>query len=356
MSDNIQNRNGIDCFAFTGPRKAIWHRKGNSADEANVANMSWDEAKAWWRVNSGHDFEIVKVPAIAAFNGPEFEHFAPENRFQESEYFLLARRDDGHIFAPVTRTYQIVQPQQVDDFGDEYVGFDERFTKSAAGALGDGERIWTQWRFAEDMRVAGDAFVMGLLGSTSYDATMASRFEANTIRVVCENTLRAAWADDKAVVKVTHRSKLNADKVREQLARIVQSYEKFKVMGDAMALRSVTPIETATFIRNLLDIPMDAQRKDISTRTQNIVADLERDIRTTLRERNTNDPDLWCLLNGVTRYVDHTRSVRTDGGARDENAARFDAATFGSGDALKGKALNLLVPMLPDRSKVLIPV
>lgn len=356
MSHNIQHRNGIDCFAFTGDRKAIWHRLGNSADAAGVASMSPDEAKAWWRKASGHDFEVVKAPAIAAFNGPEFDHVAPDQRFQESEYFLLTRRDDCHIFAPVTRTYQPVQPSQIDDFGDEFVGFDERFTKDAAGALGDGERIWTTWRFAEDLTVAGDKIVPRLLASTSYDATMASRFEATTTRVVCENTLRAAWSSAKAVLKVTHRSKLNGDVVRQRLATIVSSFDQFKAMGDAMAQRVATPQETATFVRNLLDIPVDAQRKDISTRTQNMVEDLERDIRTTLRERNTTDPDLWCLLNGVTRYVDHDRSVRTDNGARDVHAARFDAATFGAGDALKGKAINLLVPMLPERDKVLLPV
>lgn len=347
MTDNIQNRNGIDCFAFTGPRKAIWHPKGNQ--------MTADSTQEEWAKASGHDFEVVKVPAIAAFNGDEFSHFPPERRFVESEYFLLARRDDGHIFAPVTKTYQPVQPSQIDNFGDEFMAFDERFIKDAAGALGDGERIWTTWRFNNDATVAGDTIEQRLLASTSYDATMASRFEATTTRVVCQNTLRAAHASAEAVLKVTHRSKLNGERVRDQLATIVQSFDKFKAMGDAMARRVMSERETATFVRNLLDIPLDATRKDISTRSQNIVADLERSIRTTLRERNTNDVDAWCLLNGVTRYVDHDRSVRTDSGARDVVAARFDAATFGAGDALKGKAINLLLPMLPDRDKVLIP-
>ena len=350
MAHNIQNRNGIDCFAFTGPRKAIWHKLGNSADAANVAGMSWEEAKAWWRTNSGHEFEIVKAPALAAFNGDEFAHFDDDRKFQDTEYYFLARRDDGHIFAAVKGGYQIVQPSQIDDFGDEYVGFDDRFVKDAAGALGDGERIWTTWRFCSDATVAGDRIEQRLLGSTSYDATMASRFEATTIRVVCNNTLRAAWADAEAVIKVTHRSKLNADRVREQLAKVVASFDKFKAMGDAMASVTLSQQECATFIRNLLDIPLDAPSKDIKTRMKNIVSDLERDINITLRERNTRDVDAWCLLNGVTRYVDHDRSVRTDGGARDEVAARFDAATFGAGDAMKGKAIQLLMPIVKARA------
>ena len=348
MSHDIENKNGVDSFAFMGERSEIWHRLGQQ--------MTVDSTREQWDVASGHNYEVVKVPAVAAFNGEEFSHFPDDRRFIQSDYFLLARRDNGHIFAPVTNSYKPVQPSQIDDWFDAYIAHDDRFRKDAAGTLGDGERIWTTARFDHDMTVAGDTIIPRLLGSTSYDATMATRCEATTTRAICKNTLRAAWADAKAVIKTTHRTTFDGARVRRELAQIVQSFDAFKAMGDAMAQVSVTEKETGKFLRDLLDIPMDAMRKDISTRTQNIVADLERDIRVTLHERNTNNPDLWCLLNGVTRYTDHDRSVRTDSGARDVGAARFDAATFGAGDALKGKAIGLLLPMLPDRDKVLIPV
>lgn len=343
MTDNIQNINGRDCFAFMGERSEIWHKKGEQ--------MSPDSTREQWDHAAGHDFEVVKVPAIAAFNGEEFSHFDEDACFQETEFFFMARRDNGHVFTPVTKSYQPVQPKQIDDFGDAYVSFDGRFKKDAAGALGDGERIWTTYRFEDDLTVAGDKLISRLLFSTSYDATMATRAEATTTRVVCQNTLRAAHMSDKAVVKITHRTVFSPDKVRRELAQIVASFDQFKAMGDALAQIQVTRDECAAFFRNLLDIPLDMARKDISTRKVNIAHDLESALGVTMRERNTNDPDLWCLLNGVTRYVDHGRSVRTDGGERDAVAARFDAGTFGSGDALKGKAMGLLLPMLPERVK-----
>ena len=346
MSHNIEHKNGVDSFAYVGEK--AWHMLGNE--------MTADSTREQWDVASGHNFEVGKVPAIAAFNSADFVHFPDDRRFVESEYFFLARKDNGHIFAPVTKTYQLVQPKAINDWFRDYIKFDDRFHIDAAGTLGNGERIWTTARFDQDVTVAGDKLIPRLLGSTSYDATMATRCEATWVRVVCQNTLRGAHMSAKAVIKTTHRTTFDGARVRRELAQIVQSFDEFKAMGDAMARVSVTEKETGKFLRNLLDIPMDATRKDISTKTQNIVAELEQGIRITLRERNTNDPDLWCLLNGVTRYVDHDRSVRTGGGARDVQAARFDAGTFGSGDTLKGKAMALLLPMLPDRDKVLVPV
>lgn len=347
MADNIESRHGVDSFAFIGERSEIWHRKGQQ--------MTADSTREEWDRASGHDYEVVKVPAVAAFNGPEFAHFPDDRRFVESEYYLLARRDNGHIFAPVTKTYQPVQPKDVDDWFDAYIAHDDRFRKDAAGVLGDGERIWTTARFDHDLTVAGDRVIPRLLMSTSYDATQATRNEATTTRVVCQNTLRLAHTSSKAVIKTTHRTAFNGARVRRELAQIVASFDQFKRLGDAMAQVSVSERDTGIFIRNLLDIPLEAQRLDVSTRSQNIVRDLEHSINLTLQERNTRDVDAWCLLNGVTRYVDHERSVRTDGGKRDWTAARFDAGTFGSGDAMKGKAMALLLPMLPDRDKVLIP-
>lgn len=346
--DNIEHKNGVDSFAFIGERSEIWHAKGNQMTAASTREE--------WDVASGHNYRVVKVPAIAAFNSDDFSHFPDDRRFVESEYFFLARQDNGHIFAPVTRTYQPVQPGTIDDWFDAYIAHDDRFRKDAAGTLGDGERLWTTARFDHDLTVAGDRIIPRLLMSTSFDATQATRNEATTTRVVCQNTLRAAHMSAKAVIKTTHRTTFDGARVRRELATIVQSFDEFKRMGDAMAQVKVDQKQANEFIRNLLDIPLDAKRSDVSTRTQNIVADLERSINRTLNERNTNDPDLWCLLNGVTRYADHDRSVRTDNGARDVTAARFDAATFGAGDALKGKAMGLLLPMLPDRDKVLIPV
>ena len=60
------------------------------------------------------------------------------------------------------------------------------------------------------------------------------------------------------------------------------------------------------------------------------------------RGTRTRD-DVWTALQSVTRYVDHDRTVRN---APNETVGRFDSGTFGSGDAMKGKAMELLFPLI----------
>ena len=55
------------------------------------------------------------------------------------------------------------------------------------------------------------------------------------------------------------------------------------------------------------------------------------------------DGSAWAALNAITRYVDHERSTSGDA---DKSVARFASATFGSGNAMKGKAMELLMPRI----------
>jgi phage/plasmid-like protein (TIGR03299 family) len=191
--------------------------------------------------------------------------------------------------------------------------------------------------------------------STSFDASQATRNEATMTRVVCQNTLRAAHANAKAMIKTRHNTRFDGRQVHKELGQIAQSFVEFKQLGDAMAQTAMTQRDVEVFFTSLLGIPADAKAADISTRTRNIAADLGSSYRKTQRERNSDRNDCWTALQAVTRYVDHDRSVRN---APNETVGRFDSGTFGSGDAMKGKAMNLLFPLIDPslfREKVLLP-
>jgi phage/plasmid-like protein (TIGR03299 family) len=347
MAHGIESKNGVYSFAFTGERTEIWHRVGNEVE--------YGAGRDRWLNAAGLTYRVEKVPAIASLNGDAFNHLAPENRFVETDKKFLARQDNGHVLGIAGDGYQVVQPVDVWDWFENYITVDDRFHIDAAGVLGSGERLWITARFNGSLEVAGDRHLARLLMSTSFDASQATRNEATMTRVVCRNTLRAAHMSAKAMVKTRHNTRFNGAQVARELGQIAQSFAEFKAMGDAMAQQSMTRDSVQSFFATLLGVAPDAKAADISTRTKNIAQDLASSYRRTQSERNSNRDDVWTALQAVTRYVDHDRSVRN---AANETVGRFDSGTFGSGDAMKGKAMELLLPLVDPslfRDKVLIP-
>jgi phage/plasmid-like protein (TIGR03299 family) len=334
MAHNIENRDGVYSFAFTGERSEIWHRLGQELP-AGSGREEWINA-------AGFNYHVEKVPAIASLSGDMFNHLDPEKRFVETDKRFTVR-------------HQTVQPVDVWDWFEQYITCDDRFHIDAAGVLGSGERLWMTARFNGSLDVAGDRHIPRLLMSTSFDASQATRNEATMTRVVCQNTLRAAHANAKAMIKTRHNTRFDGRQVHKELGQIAQSFVEFKALGDAMAQTAMTQRDVEVFFTSLLGIPADAKAADISTRTRNIAADLGSSYRKTQRERNSDRNDCWTALQAVTRYVDHDRTVRN---APNETVGRFDSGTFGSGDAMKGKAMQLLFPLIDPllfREKVLLP-
>jgi phage/plasmid-like protein (TIGR03299 family) len=347
MAHNIENRDGVYSFAFTGERSEIWHRLGQELD-ASATREEWINA-------AGFNYHVEKVPAIASLNGSEFDHIAPEKRFVETDKRFTVRQDNGHVLGIAGEGYQTVQPADIWDWFDSYITVDDRFHIDAAGVLGSGERLWMTARFNGSLEVAGDRHLARLLMSTSFDASQATRNEATLTRAICANTLRAAHMSAKALVKTRHNTRFDGRQVARELGQIAQSFAEFKALGDAMAQTEMSKRDVEVFFTSLLGIPADAKTADISTRTKNIAADLGASYRRTQSERNSQRNDAWTALQAVTRYVDHDRTVRN---APNETVGRFDSGTFGSGDAMKGKAMNLLFPLVDPslfRDKVLIP-
>jgi phage/plasmid-like protein (TIGR03299 family) len=347
MAHNLEMVNGVYSFAFTGERSEIWHKLGQELD----AGAGRDE----WLNAAGFNYHVEKVPAIASLNGAMFDHLPPEQRFVETDKRFTVRQDNGHVLGIAGEGYQTVQPVDVWEWFENYITVDDRFHIDAAGVLGSGERLWMTARFNGSVDVAGDRHIPRLLMSTSFDASQATRNEATMTRVVCQNTLRAAHANAKALIKTRHNTRFDGKQVHNELGQIAQSFVEFKALGDAMAQQAMTRDSVQSFFATLLGVAPDAKAADISTRTKNIAHDLASSYRRTQSERNSQRDDVWTALQAVTRYVDHDRTVRN---APNETVGRFDSGTFGSGDQMKGKAMSLLLPLVDPslfRDKVLIP-
>jgi phage/plasmid-like protein (TIGR03299 family) len=336
MAHNLEMKDGVYSFAFTGDRDAIWHRLGQQ--------LPADVDRATWIAAAGFDYRVEKVQAIAALDGAAFDHIDPSKRMAPTDMRFLVRQDNGHVLGFASDSYQVVQPGDIWDWFERYVTADDRFHIDAAGVLHHGEKLWATAKFNGDMQVGGDRHVARLLMSTSFDCSQPTINQGTMTRTVCANTLRVAHADSRAAIRTRHSTRFDGESVARELAQIATSFASYKAMGDVMAQTVVTQKTLSDFFGKLLDIKPDAKPSEISGRKQNMQRDLEAAYRTTQRERNSNQDDAWTALQAVTRYVDHDRSVRN---ADNAVVGRFDSGTWGSGDAMKGRAMELLRALVP---------
>ena len=183
---------------------------------------------------AGLGWSAVKVPALVALNGPQFDHIEPAKRMLPAEdRSFVVRSDNGAMLGYVSGEsersgYQIVQPRDVLDWFQRYISVDDRFELDVCGSLDGGRRIWATAKYNGDVSVGGENHAMRVLMSTTYDASGATINQCTATRVVCQNTLRIAHGDARAQIKTRHSTKFDAAKVGRELAQLAQGFAQFK--------------------------------------------------------------------------------------------------------------------------------
>jgi phage/plasmid-like protein (TIGR03299 family) len=339
MSHNIGTMaDGRSSMAFRGSRDDIWHRLGNQHQDGWTVDD--------WAKNSGLDWEAHKCPAFVQTLLPNLDMIrVPERHF-------ICRADNGHVLSPgaVTDRYQIVQPRAVLDWFEQYVAVDPRFQLDVAGSLHGGEMIWATAVFNGDQKVAGEDHKARLLMSTTFDGSGATINRGCVTRVVCNNTLDAALAEKiPTTVRTRHNAKFYPVEVGKELATIVQSFDRFKAMGDALAAVHFTDVDVSRFFKLTLDIDPKDKPEEISTRKRNQFDQMVQAYQVGTRREGLDPRTGWAMLNAVTRYADHDRSVRgSDGTPNSLVTQRFGSAVLdssGSGALMKAHAVQLLDDM-----------
>lgn len=335
MAHNLDMTNGRANIAFLGSRADVWHRLGQEMQPGQTIEE--------WAAAAGLNWHAVKVQAVAVLAGNGFAHLPAAEVLREVEgQKFVVRSDNGQPLGYVSDQYQPVQPRETLEWFQRYVGVDDRFQIDCAGSLKKGEIIWCTAKFRESLDVVGEAHTARLLMTTTFDGSGATVNKGTMTRVVCNNTLDAALGSDKrAVIRTRHSTKFDADRVHRELSTIISGFSQYKAMAEAMVAVDMSREQVSKFFKAVLDIPFDAKADDISGRKMNQFQALSNAYGVTIQE-GTKPNSAWAALNAVTRYVDHERSTRNAENGVDE--ARVISANFGSGSALKSKALNLLLP------------
>jgi phage/plasmid-like protein (TIGR03299 family) len=298
---------------------------------------------AKWTLEAGLAYDVLESPVQYTSPAATEAQIWPARK-------VLHRSDTGAPLAVVSDSYNVVQPAQVMDFFRQLVDIGG-FQLETAGALSDGRRVWALASVGDAAPVVdGDLVKPYLLLGTSYDGTMATVAKFTAIRVVCNNTITAAVGGYsngrviqgeaekntgylKSAVRVLHSERFDAQAVRLQLGIVANSFEGFLVQSRQLAGTGMDQVQADDFVAELLRPYHTSARPVTESKAYTRIMQLFNG-----QAIGSELPGVagtrWAMLNAVTELVDHERGR--------SNNTRMESAWFGTGAALKARAVDLL--------------
>lgn len=317
----------VQQMAYVGAEP--WHGLGNRLP-AKQSIETWQKA-------AGMDWTIRETPV--RFMADSIGTLGSIHSFEDQK--VLYRSDTKEALSVVSQRYQIVQPKEVLEFYRDLTDI-SGYQLETAGVLKGGKKFWALAKTGQSTALKGNDQVNGyLLLATSCDGTLATTATPTTVRVVCNNTLSIAVQGASQAIKVGHRTKFDAQAVKQQLGIAVSQWDGFMYRMRTLAERKVKSHEAMNyFLRVMCDVqpggidPAGLANERALKRVQALY-----DGQGKGAELEAAKGTAWGLLNAVTEYVDHERRARSA-------EYRMDSAWFGQGAVLKQRALDTALQLV----------
>ena len=321
-------QDGYAEMAFVG--ETPWHGLGQELEAG--ADM------AAWRKAAGMDWVIESAPVCyttADFDN-NTEQYINEARHTFPSRNVLYRSDTKAPLSVVSDRYKPVQPVEVLEFFNDLVT-ESGFRLHTAGTLFGGKRLWAlaeTGKFGEVSK--GDGIGGFLLLSTSADKSLATTARFTSVRVVCNNTLGMATANDSSMVSFTHAREFDHEAMKAKLGKAVESFGAFMEMAKFLRKQRLSGSNAIEFVRKLVLTPEHHANNEYNYNKHRGFSKIMDLFEGEAKGAELVEDSKWGMLNAVTEYYDHHLPART-------NDARLNSAWFGTSDAFKAKAVDLLL-------------
>jgi phage/plasmid-like protein (TIGR03299 family) len=296
---------------------------------------------AWHNLGTviGEYFNIERIMADGGLNF-DVEKRQLEYQMNPVDAWGIFRTDNNAFLGTVGAEYTPIQHTEGFQFLDLLVGEVNGAHYETAGSLGKGETIWGLVDLGIKSGIANtqDESNNYLLFRTGHIGNFTFSFHGTRTRVVCQNTLMLALAENRSTFTIRHTTNYR-DRI-EQAKMLIQNFNStVNTIDEKMAFLAGRVIEKDNMI-NILDelFPADAEGNR-STRSRN-------NIERILNLYQSNDGDAipqirgtaYNLLNACTEYTDHFRSVKGN-----TAISRAESAMFGSGNDFKLRAMDIIM-------------
>jgi len=262
------------------------------------------------------------------------------------------RTDNNNFLGTVGAGYECIQHMEGFEFLDILLGEVNGAHFETAGVLGRGETIWglVDLGVKSGIRNTKDETETYLLFKTGHIGNFKYTFAGCRTRVVCQNTLLAAIAENRATFTIKHTK--NYRDVMEQARSLIQDFkDSVLTIDEKMNFLAGRVIDKDNMI-NILDelFPADSEGNRSTRSKHNIEKILN------LYESNDSNaiPEIrgtaYNLLNACTEYTDHFRSVKGN-----TAISRAESAMFGSGNDFKLRAMDIIMAEAENMKSIWTP-
>jgi len=237
-------------------------------------------------------------------------------------HFATMRKDTGDVLGVVGKDYEIVQNKDAFTFFDSIVGGDG-IQYETAGALGKGERIFITAKLPDYIKVGNDDLIeQYLFLTTSHDGFGSITAAFTPIRIVCNNTLNAAFRNCSNAIKIRHTSNVKerleqahkvmgiSYKLSEYLETAFNQWSKVRIDDkQVMKLIQLAMVPNKEVLKDLQSGMMD----ELSTCYKNMCDSVyEYAMSSPTQQTETTKGSVFGAYNSVTGYFQNIRSYKTD--------------------------------------------
>lgn len=337
-----------------------WHGLGTAISDDNANDLS-----VWGEASNMTNWKIELAPIL-------FYDALLEDIASFPSQSVAFRSDTRQALEVVGSNYQIVQPKQVLEFFQSIIS-DLGYTMTSAGVLFGGKKFWAQATNGQYVNIGGvDRVNNNILLATGFDgATVGMN---TTVRVVCNNTLRMANANNSGKVKISHSTSFDSDGMKSKLGYATEQFEEWSQTVEKMTKVRLSERDAIKYFASVLSKSASKKAEEEATVGELLQADIMDDLLNGRFTASTTDLEveklladadgrtvqkvyelykgngkgsdlstaadtLWGAVNAVTEYVDHGRNTRTWD-------ARFNQANFGQWANVKDSAWDNAVIML----------
>lgn len=338
MAHMIDETTGRPAIAYAG--ETPWHKLGRKMTEIERRDIAAALKLA------GLDWQVAAIPLN--YGNPA----QPLRKVPDAQGII--RMDTGAYLGTVGAAYTEIQNREAAETVAALVA-EHGCTVEVAASLDGGKRAFCLLKMpdATISPAPGDDVRGYLLVSWSHDGSGAVRIVLTPIRVVCQNTLSAAYSAGYSSVAVVRHTKSAPDALKTA-ARVAQQMHKALIKtGETfaeLAARTMNARELAEYIETVIPAPKVADGEAAPQLSDTIKARREEIARLIFDGHHTADgisdyrtgiSTAWRAYNAVTEYFDHVRAREAK--SPSARLTAYDSALFGGNAAIKAQALRVLV-------------